>query len=154
MYDFGHKLLLGILCVKNESHILMGHVINRWWGDNKIEGVNFHCLYFIYITSLTNDKVTWMSKCHYNDWKLITSNFDMNINKPTPLPPPPPPTYLHIYLFNLPSTHLPTTYPPTHDPPNYLPTHLSTHLLTYPFTTYLPTYLPYYNLHTTYFIVL
>jgi hypothetical protein len=144
MYDFGHKLLLWILCVKNHSHILMGHVINRWWGDNKMEGVNYHCLYFIYITSLTNAKVTWMSKCHYNDSKIITSNFDMNIDKPTP-----PPTYIPTYL----TYHQPTYLPPTHPhmthppaylstyPPIYLPTHSPpTYLLTHHITTYiLPT---------------
>jgi len=65
MYDFGHKLLLWIMCVKNHSHILMGHVTSRWWGGNKMGDVSYH-FYFIYIASMIGDKVEWMSN-YYND---------------------------------------------------------------------------------------
>jgi len=30
-------------------------------------GVNFHHIYFIYMASMINDKMTWMSDRHYND---------------------------------------------------------------------------------------
>jgi hypothetical protein len=154
MYDFSHKLLLWLLCVKNHSHILMGHVINRWWSDNKMEGVTFCHFYFIYMTSMTNDKVTWSFNCHYNDLKRLKFIWYEHIQ------PYPPPTYIPTYFLTQPPTHpstylptylliyLPTTYlltepliylltyflnanQPTHDPPTYLLTHQPTHLLTY-----------------------
>ncbi len=56
---------------------------------------------------MLDDKVTWTSDCHYNDY----NSFDMNIYKPIL-------TYLQTYL---PLTyHLPTTYPPTYLPINFL----------------------------------
>jgi hypothetical protein len=48
MYDFGHKLLLWMMCVENHSHILMGHVTSRWWSGNKMGDVSYH-FYFIYM---------------------------------------------------------------------------------------------------------
>jgi hypothetical protein len=74
IYDFNHKVLLWILYVKSHSHILVGHVTNRWWSGNKMEGVNFHHFYFIYIAYMTIDKVTWMSNCHYNVLKMNTTH--------------------------------------------------------------------------------
>jgi hypothetical protein len=55
MYDFSHKLLLQILCVKTYSHTLVGHdeVVTRW-----------EMLVFIYMASMTYDKVMWMFDCH------------------------------------------------------------------------------------------
>jgi hypothetical protein len=31
--------------------------------------VSFHHFYFIYIASMIDDKMRWMSNCHYNDYK-------------------------------------------------------------------------------------
>jgi hypothetical protein len=114
----------------------VGHVTNRRWGGNKMEGVSFHHFYFIYMAFMIDDKVTWTFNCHYNVKKMIVKSFDMNINNLTP------PTYLCTY----PPTHLLTyllTYPPTHDPPTYLPTHpptySPTYLLTYLLLIYHPT---------------
>jgi hypothetical protein len=56
-----------------------------------MENVSFHHIYFIYITSMIDDKVTWTSNCHYNDKKW--------------------PTYLPTYLATHLLTHSPT-YPP------------------------------------------
>jgi hypothetical protein len=56
MCDFNHKLLFWILCVKIHNHILMRHVINRWWNDNKMKSVSFHHFYIIYMAFMTNDK--------------------------------------------------------------------------------------------------
>jgi hypothetical protein len=67
MYDFSHKLLFGTQCVKNHTHILVQHVTSRWWSNNKMGDVNFHDFYFIYMASMIDDKVTWMSNCHCND---------------------------------------------------------------------------------------
>jgi hypothetical protein len=119
MYDFSHKLLLWILCVKSHNDILVGHVTNRWWGGYKMGDVSFHHFYFIYMTSMIDDKMMWVQ---------LSLQFDMNIDNPTLNPPP---TYVPTYL------------------PTYPPTHLSTYLLAYPLnhlpTTYLsPTYLPTY----------
>jgi hypothetical protein len=36
--------------------------------------VRFHHFYFIYMASMTNDKMTWMSDCHYNDYKIIINH--------------------------------------------------------------------------------
>jgi hypothetical protein len=66
MYDFNNKLLLWIIYVKSYRHILMKHVTDKGWRDNKMEGVNFHHFYFIYMASMIDDKVKWMSNCHYN----------------------------------------------------------------------------------------
>jgi hypothetical protein len=111
IYDFSHKLLLWILFVKNHSHILMGHVTSRWWGGNKMEGVNFHhiwlmtkwCGHPIVITMIKK----WLQVIWYEH------------KQPYPLP-----TYLPTYPTMHPLTYLPITYPPTH-----IPTHLSTLLL-------------------------
>jgi hypothetical protein len=73
-YIYDLKLLLWILCVKIHSHILVGHVINRWWSGNKMEGVNFHHFYFIYITYMIIDKVMRMSNYCYNVLKMNTSH--------------------------------------------------------------------------------
>jgi hypothetical protein len=53
-----HKLLFWIPCVKIHNYILVGHVINRWWSGNKMQGVSFHHLYFIYMASMINDKMS------------------------------------------------------------------------------------------------
>jgi hypothetical protein len=86
---------------------------------------------------MIDDKVMWMSDCHYNDYK----SFDMNINNPTPTPPP---TYVPTDL----PTYYPITYPPFH-PPTYLlcqPTYLPTYLL-FPIFYNLPiSYLSSYHL--------
>jgi hypothetical protein len=66
MYDFNHLLFFGIMCVKSHSHILMWDVISRWWGGNKMKDVNFHHFYFIYMASMIDDKVVFMSDYHYN----------------------------------------------------------------------------------------
>ncbi len=95
---------------------------------------------------MIDDKVMWMSDCHYNDYK----SFDMNINNPTPTPPPTyVPTYLPthqpIYQPTYLLTHLLTTYPPIHHLPTYLhTTQLLTHHFTHPPTYFvnLPIYLP------------
>jgi hypothetical protein len=167
VYDFGHKLLFWITCVKSHNHILVGHVSNRRWSGNKMQGVSFHHFYFIYMASMIYDKMMWMSNSHYNV-KKMTMSFDMTINKPTPTYwptylsthpfTPYLPTYLHIYLPTNSPTYLLTyllmlhspiylllTYPPTHYStflPTYLPTHPPTYLLTHPHTyTHLPIYL-------------
>jgi hypothetical protein len=67
MYHFSHKLLLWILCVKSHSHILMGHATSRRWNDNKMGDVKFRHFYFIYMASMTEDKMMWTTNCHYND---------------------------------------------------------------------------------------
>jgi hypothetical protein len=33
--------------------------------------VSFHHFYFNYMASMINDKMMWMSNCHYNDLKKI-----------------------------------------------------------------------------------
>jgi len=155
MYDFGHILLLWILCVKNPNHILVGHVTSRWWGDNKMEGqfssFLFH-LYGIHDWWQSDMDIQLALQWLKNDY----NSFDMNIDNPTP------PTYLHTHLFIylLATYHLSTylfTYPPMHisnHTPTYLPTNPPTYLhiyiIAYPPTcppTYLPIYLPTYE-HT------
>jgi hypothetical protein len=70
MYNFNHKLLLWILCViKSHSHISVGHMISKWWNGNNMKGVNFSCLYFVYMASMIDDKVTWMFNCHSPMWQ-------------------------------------------------------------------------------------
>ncbi len=109
IYDFNHKPLLWILCVKNHSHILMGHVINRWWSGNKMEGVNFHHFYFIYIA--------YMIVCGSPIVVIMIKKWLQVIWYEHKQPCPPLPTYLPIYL----PIHLPIYPPPTHPFP-YLPT--------------------------------
>jgi hypothetical protein len=144
MYDFNHKLLFPILCVTNlYNHILMGHVISKRWGDNTTKVVNFRCVYFIYMTYMTDEKMIWMSKLILQWWKVDYNGFDMNIDKVIPHLP----TYLPIYLC----THQPTYLPPTYLSlqPTYLPTYLlfliSYNLLTYLLPIILQ--LAYYLLH-------
>jgi hypothetical protein len=55
MYDFNHKLLLQILCVKNYNPTIVGHVTSRWWDGNKMGDVSFHHFYFIYMASMINE---------------------------------------------------------------------------------------------------
>jgi hypothetical protein len=70
MYNFNHKLLLWILCViKRHSHISMGHMTSKWWSGNNMKGVNFCCLYFVYMASVIDDKVRWMFNCHSPMWQ-------------------------------------------------------------------------------------
>ncbi len=116
MYDFNHKLLLWILC-KIHSHILMGHVINRWWSGSKMESVKYHHFYFIYMAFMTNDKKTWTFNCYYNDFKWLQI-IDMNIDNPTP----------PLNLLTCLSIYLPTNIPTYQPPPIYLPTHSPTYL--------------------------
>jgi hypothetical protein len=148
MYDFNHKLLFPILCVTNlYNHILMGHVISKRWGDNTTKVVNFRCVYFIYMTYMTDEKMIWMSKLILQWWKVDYNGFDMNIDKVIPHLP----TYLPIYL----PTNPPTTYLLTHQPTHlftFPPTHSFSYPLTHLPTFYnLPTYLP-TNLPISYFI--
>jgi len=130
-------------CVKSHSHELMGHVTNRWWGANKLEGVNFH----IFIFSICH---SWlMTKWCGHPIIIIMIKKSLEViwyehKKPYP---PPPPTYIPTYLPMCPPTHPPTS---------------STYQLAYPpfifyllQPAYLPTsYLSSYNLPTTYFIIL
>jgi hypothetical protein len=178
MYDFSHKLLLWLLCVKNHSHILMGHVNNRWWGDNNMEGVNFRHFYFIYMASMTNDKVTWLFNCHYNDLKRLKiiwyEHRQPYLHLPTYFLTQPPshpfinffiylPTHLPThYLLAYPTTYLPTYLLPKCQPTRTWPTHLPAHPSTHPFTylpihplTYLPTYLlfPIFSNLLTYYLI-
>jgi hypothetical protein len=121
------KLLLWILFVKSHSHILMGHVTSRWWGGNKMEGVNFHHLWLmtkwcghpIVITMIKK----WLQVIWYEHKQ-----------------PYPPPTYLSTHLFMYYLLTYPTyllTLPCTHRPTYLLLIHLPTHL-----HTHLPIYLP------------
>jgi hypothetical protein len=119
MCDLSHKLLLWILCVKNHSHIFVGHVINSQWGGSKMEGVNFHC-FISFIWHLWLMTVTWMSNCHYKlikKWLLIIWYEHRQTHPPAYLHTYPP-THLSMYLLTYPPTHVPTyhilTYPPTH----------------------------------------
>jgi hypothetical protein len=124
MYDFSHKLLLWLLCVKNHSHILMGHVTNRWWSDNEMEGVSFCHFYFIYMASMTNDKVTQLSNCHYNDLKKLKIIWYEHRQ------PYLPPTYIPTYFPTHPFTNL-FIYLPTNPPTYYLLAYSTTYLFTY-----------------------
>jgi hypothetical protein len=67
MCDLNHKILFWILFIRIHSYILMRHVTSRWWSDNKMESVNFHHFYFIYMAFMTDDKETWTFNYHYND---------------------------------------------------------------------------------------
>jgi hypothetical protein len=134
MYDFNHKLLFWVLCVK--SHILVGHVTSRWWGGNKMRDVNFHHFYFICMTSMIDDKVMWTSNYHtiIKKWlQVIWYEHRQSY----------PPTNLCTYLFTYPPTYLLPNLPHTHPPTHLLITHPLAYLATHhPHMTHLLTYLP------------
>jgi len=99
MYDFSHTLLFWILFIKSHSHILMGHVTGRWWGGNKMEGVNFHHLWLMTKWCGHPIVITMIKKLLEVIWYEHKQ-------------PYPPPTYLstHLLMYYL------LTYPPTYIP--------------------------------------
>jgi hypothetical protein len=103
---------------------------SKWWNVNKMKSVSFHCLYFVYMASMINDKIIWTFNYHYQWLKNDYKSFDININKPTP-----PPTYLPTYLPTHQVTNLPI-YPPTPYLHTYIPIYLHTYLPNYLLTTY------------------
>jgi len=113
----------------------MGHVTNKWWGDDKMEGVNFRHFYFIYMTSMTNDKVTWSSNCYYNYFKKLKIIWYEHRQLY------PPPTYIPTYFPTHQPTYLPPIYSPAH-PSTLPPTYLFIYLPTHTWPTHLPTFLP------------
>jgi len=158
MYDFSHKLLFWILCVKYHIYILLGHVTNldgemvtRWRLS-------------IFITCISSLWQPWlMTNWHgcliiitmIKKWLLVIWYEHKQTYQPTCLPtylPMHPSTYQPIYFPTHQPTYLPT-HPPTYLPKPYLLTHPHTHIHTYlPITympthahmTQLPTYLPIY----------
>jgi hypothetical protein len=141
------------ICVNNHSHILVRHVISRWWGGNKMKGINF-------ITFISSRWHPWlMTKWHEHPivitmikkwFEVVWYEHKQPHTPPTYVPtywPTYPPTHLSTYLLNYLPTKPPTyhlfitylfTYPPMH-PPTYLPTHILTYPLTHIPTS--PTYL-------------
>jgi hypothetical protein len=135
MYDFNHKLLLWILCVKSHSHILVGHVTSTWWGGNKMGGVNFHHFYFIYMASMTKWHGCSIVMTMIKNWLQIIW---YEHKQPYPHPPP---TYVPTYLPTHPPTYPLSMHPPTYLPTTHLPPYLPSHPPNHP-PIYLPTHLP------------
>jgi hypothetical protein len=71
--NYSHWILFQILWEKNCSHILVVHLISKWWHDNKKNDIIFSLQVFIHMASMIDDKVTWMSKISYENVTRIKS---------------------------------------------------------------------------------
>jgi hypothetical protein len=114
MYDFNHKLLFWILCVKTHIHVLVRHMTNRRWKVSMF----IACISFMWHPWL-------ITKWHGCPIVITMTKKLLQViwYEHKQIYPP-----LCTYLFTYPPTyHLSTylfTYPPTY--------HLSTYLFTYP----------------------
>jgi hypothetical protein len=71
--DFNNRILLQILRAKSCSHILIMHLINKQWRDNRKTDVIFSLQVFIHMESMIDDKMTWISKISYENVTKIKS---------------------------------------------------------------------------------
>jgi len=71
--DFNNRTLFQILRAKNCSHILMVHLTSKQWRDNRKANVIFSLQVFIYMASMIDDKMTWISKISYENVTRIKS---------------------------------------------------------------------------------
>jgi hypothetical protein len=71
--DCTYKILLKILCVKNYNHILVVHLISKWWHGKRNDGIIFSLQVFIHMASMIDDKLMWMSKISFENVTKIQS---------------------------------------------------------------------------------
>ncbi len=65
---YNYPILFQFLCEKNYSHILMVHLINKWWHANKKNDIIFSLQFFIHMASMIDDKVMLCLKYHMKMW--------------------------------------------------------------------------------------
>jgi hypothetical protein len=63
--------LFQILCEKNCNHILMLHLIGRWWCDNKKDDIVFSFQILFHIASMIYDKMTRIFKIPFENLTRI-----------------------------------------------------------------------------------
>ncbi len=71
--DYNNRILFRIVLVKNWSHILMVHLINRRGHDTRRDDVVFSLQVFIHMAYMIDDKMMWMSKISYENVTKIKS---------------------------------------------------------------------------------